>query len=61
MFHFFKKILMFYLFMKKRERINRGGAGRKGDTESTKQASGFQLSVQSPTMGLHPVNREIMT
>ena len=52
-------ILLFYYFLKclfifeRETEHERGGTEKEGDTES-KQASGSELSAQSPTWGLNP-------
>ena len=51
-----------YLFLSERQRqnTNRGGAERKGETES-KAGSRLQAVSTEADTGLEPTNREIMT
>ena len=46
--------------MRERERVNRGGAEREGDTESEAGAR-LRAASTEPNVGLELGNREIMT
>ena len=52
--------MFLFIFEQERQRVSRGGAERKGDTESE---AGFRLRAIStePDLGLKLMNAEIMT
>ena len=56
-FNFFK---MFYLFLRQRHSMSRGGAEREGDTES-EAGSRLRAVSTEPDEGLELTNRKIMT
>ena len=56
----FKNVLMFILFLRERQSVNRGGADREGDTESEGGSRIWAVSTE-PDAGLEPMNPEIMT
>ena len=64
---FFLNLFYVYLFLKERgretetETESRGGPERERETQNPKQAPGSEPSAQSPTWGLEPTNREIVT
>ena len=49
-----------YIWERQRETVSEQGRGRERQTQNPKQASGSELSTQSPTWGLNS-QAEIMT
>ena len=49
-----KKIFLMFIFERERERENGGGAERQRETPNLKQATGSELSAQSPMQGSNP-------
>ena len=50
-----------HLFIFERQSVSGGETERERETQNLKQAPGSGLSAHSPTWGLEPVNREIVT
>ena len=50
-----------FIFDRDRDGVGDGGLQREKETQNLKQASGSQLSAQSPDAGSEPTDREIMT
>ena len=55
-----REFLMFYLFMRERQRVSRGGAEREGDTES-EAGSRLRAVSTEPDTGLELMNHKILT
>ena len=55
-----KNFLMFYLFLRERDTMSRGGAEQERDTES-EAGSGLRAVSPEPDAGLELTDREIMT
>ena len=53
-FFFFFNFFNVYLLLKERENMSGGGAEKERETQNPKEATGSELTAQSPTQGSNP-------